>query len=211
MESLKGWIKSPALAVKVRDHPELWEAAAADAKNFFRFCCTKAGIRQFTVAGTIINTMDEWEQLAEFWTWYALQRYNESLGFSPTTFLVTSVVGYLRRELYKVRRPVKISEDITMVPQTVPWDDYIAAGSQTSPITYADIVPDDKTENEFYDIDFDADTLLHEFSPKARQVIELRANGYRQREIAKLLGISQPNVSRYLLRAKRVYESWAAH
>jgi len=49
------------------------------------------------------------------------------------------------------------------------------------------------------------DEFLIQLPPKQRQVIELKMAGYGQTEIAKIIGIKQPQVSRYLKKAGELY------
>lgn len=70
-------------------------------------------------------------------------------------------------------------------------------------VSYADMIADDKRLEDDVIADMQAATMMGFLSDREKKIISLRMSGKTQREIAKILGLHQPRVSRII---KSVYE-----
>ena len=153
----------------------------------------------------------------------AIDRFDPERGLEFTTFATPTILGEIKRHFrdkgWSVRVPRRLQELSAKVNQatdkltnelqrspkveeiaSVPIEAPGASDSDDAP-SILDRYADDDNELDFTDDRLVIEEAIRDFSPREREVIELRfVKGMTQIEIAKKLGISQVQVSRLLRR-----------
>lgn len=122
----------------------------------------------------------------------ATDKLTNELQRSPK---VEEIAEYLDVTVDEVLEAMESSSAYTSVPIEAP-----GASIPTMPLRFSSVTPTTTNELDFTDDRLVIEEAIRDFSPREREVIELRfLKGMTQIEIAKKLGISQVQVSRLLL------------
>lgn len=127
-----------------------------------------------------------------------LSKYKENT-YMWTTYLFAAlkpgITRYTFRKLRATKR--KIDKSVVSLEATV------AENSEGKPITLSDVLQSDST---LYTQDIILDRILTLCNKTEKDIILLSYKGYKQQDIANILGISQSRVSRSLRKIYRLYE-----
>ena len=135
--------------------------------------------------------------------WRAIQKFDPERGTLSTYLgkVCFNTIGHYLRS--KKRKP---NPEIYFDSEVNPWSEY----QGNSQIFRHESVPDPDTGAEFLELRLSNFLSISKLKPREKQVILLSWIGYNQEESAELIGISQPQVSRLLSKARRELERGVA-
>ncbi len=135
--------------------------------------------------------------------WRAIQKFDPERG-TLSTYLgkvcFNAIGSYLRT---KRRKP---NPEIYLDSEVNPWAEF-QGNSQTF---RHEMIPDPDTEAEFLELRLFNSLSISKLKYREKQAILLSWIGYNQEESAELIGVSQPQVSRFLSKARRELERGVA-
>lgn len=131
--------------------------------------------------------------------WRCLELYDETQGTSFSSYCVQAMVNRIRNIHRQQTLPGKIPSQL-MVSLDAP-----IPITEDSSITLKDIIEAPSESllemNYFF-------TFLDTLEPKHKKIVELLIEGYHQIEVSKIIGCSQPQVSRIKRSIIHKYNTW---
>lgn len=126
-------------------------------------------------------------------------RFDESRGFSPSTYYAATIMGEILRFIRDNISSVKVPRTYTLAEKRKKWravsiHKVVATAADGDEITFENVLPkyDDLTAVDVKDL------IDRTLDPKERAIVKLRLNDLSQKEIGQKFGVSQVQISRDL-------------